>query len=66
MTFAERLKELRTEKGLTMKQVADAIKVSEIAVSRWERELRIPNINNVKELAIFFGVTVGYIAGAEN
>jgi ribosome-binding protein aMBF1 (putative translation factor) len=64
--FCGTIERIKNRKNLTMKQVADAIKVSEIAVSRWERELRIPNINNVKELAIYFGVTVGYLAGTED
>ena len=42
--FAERLKELREEKGITLKTLADAIGVSDIAISRWENNKRIPNI----------------------
>jgi len=64
--FAERLKELRTEKGLTMKQLAEAVKVTEVAISNWEGRKRIPNINYAVVIAKFFNVTVGYLVGVEN
>ena len=64
--FAERLKELRTDKKLTMKQLADLVKVSEMAISHWESRQRVPNINYATALAKYFGVTVGYLVGAEN
>jgi len=63
--FAERLKELRTDKGFTMKQLADAIKVTEMAISNWESHQRIPNINYATVLAKFFNVTVGQLVGTE-
>ncbi|MBQ5929696.1 MAG: helix-turn-helix transcriptional regulator, partial [Clostridia bacterium] len=34
--FAERLKELRLEKNLSLKELAKEIGVSDIAISRWE------------------------------
>lgn len=64
--LAERLKELRIGKGLTMKQVADAIGVSEVAISNWEGRKRVPNINYAVLLADFFNITVDYLAGKEN
>jgi len=63
--FAERLKELRTEKDLTMKQVADAVKVSEMAISHWESRHRLPNINAVIAIAKFFDITCGQLLGTE-
>jgi len=64
--FADRLKDLRTDKRLTMKQLADAVKVSEMAISQWESRKRIPNILSAIALAKFFGVSVGYMVGAED
>ena len=63
--FAERLKELRIEKGLTQKDLAKQIGVSDVAISRWESELRIPNIENLVVLAQFFNVTTDYFVGLE-
>ena len=49
-----------------MKQLAIAVGVSEMAISRWERGERTPNIDSVIALANFFNVSVGYMAGVEN
>ncbi len=64
--FAERLKELRKEDNLTLKQVSDAIGVSINTVSRWEREERLPNIENIVALAKLFNVSADYLCGLED
>lgn len=64
--FAERLKELRTEKGLSLKELATKIGVSDIAISRWENELRIPKIDTLASIAKFFGVSSDYLIGLED
>ena len=51
--FCERLKELRLEKGLSTIEVAKAIDVSYTSIIRWEKEERIPSIEQLKALAIF-------------
>ena len=70
-----RIKELRTEKGLTLKDFAssfneftkkdrDHIKsVSYATVSRWEKGINEPKILTWKALADYFNVSVGYIQG---
>lgn len=64
--FAERLKELREEKGLTYSALAQQINVSAVAISRWERMLRTPSIEQLKNLAIFFNVSSDYLIGLED
>ncbi len=64
--FAERLKELRTEMNLSTTKLGKAIGVSHVAISRWERELRIPNIENLVALAKFFRVSTDYLCGLED
>ncbi len=64
--FAERLKELRLEKGLTQKQLAQNTGLSKSAIDFWEREQRVPNANAVVVLAKFFGVTSDYLLGLED
>lgn len=51
--FAERLKELRMDNKLSLKDLARELGVSDIAISRWENELRIPNIENLVIIARF-------------
>lgn len=64
--FAERLKDLRIEKGLSLKALAKEIGVTDIAISRWENELRIPNIENLALIAKYFGVSADYLVGLED
>ena len=61
-----RLKELRLEKGATQKEVADFIGCSSLVYSRYEREVREPDIDTLCRLADFFGVTVDYIVCRTN
>ena len=64
--FAERLNELRVEKGLTTRQLAQELGVSNIAISRWEREVRVPNIENLVAIAKYFRVSTDYLCGLED
>lgn len=64
--FNEKLKELREEKSLSQKQLANALKVSQASVAKWETKDRFPDIDNLIMVAKFFGVTVDYILGLED
>ena len=64
--FAERLKELRIEKKLTMTELADKIRCSTMAVSRWERGLQTPNIEVLVTIAKFFNVSTDYLCGLDD
>lgn len=64
--FAERLKELRKEKGLSMIELAQIIKVTDAAISNWENEINEPKISYLKSLATFFGVSSDYLIGLED
>ncbi|MCX4384478.1 MAG: helix-turn-helix transcriptional regulator [Clostridia bacterium] len=61
--FAERLKELRTEKNLTQMQLSKETGLSAGAIGFWETEKRIPNAMAIIALAKFFGVTTDYLLG---
>ena len=61
--FSKRLKELRLEKGLTLEQLAKELNVSDVAVGRWERKQRVPNLEIVIAIAKFFNVTTDYLLG---
>ena len=64
--FAERLKELRSEKELSQSQLSKATGLSHSAIVYWETEQRIPNANAIITLATFFGVTTDYLLGLED
>ena len=61
--FAERLKELRTEKNLTQMQLSKETGLSAGAIGFWETEKRIPNALAIIVLAKYFGVTTDYLLG---
>ncbi len=63
--FAERLKELRTEKGIGQVELSNAIGVSKGVISLWENGLREPKLSNLLALAQYFKVSLDYLAGAE-
>ena len=64
--FAERLRELRLEKNLSMKQLAKEINTTDAAVSNWENEINEPKISYLKALALYFGVTTDYLLGLDD
>lgn len=51
----------RKELGMTQQQLADKLKVSFQAVSKWENGITYPNIEILYELAITLNVTVDEI-----
>ncbi|MCL2229401.1 MAG: helix-turn-helix domain-containing protein [Firmicutes bacterium] len=65
-TFAERLKELRTECNLSHAQLAKQTGISAGAIGLWELNRREAKIDAVITLAKFFNVSVGYMVGTED
>ena len=59
------LAELRKEKGLTQKELADFLNVSDKTVSHWECDKYSPDISVIPVLAEFFGVTCDEILKGE-
>lgn len=62
-TFAERLRELRNEKKMTMKDLADKLSLTEQAISMYERNERRPNFEKLEEIADFFNIDMNYLLG---
>ncbi len=60
---SELIKDLRKSKRLTQAQLADLLNVSDKAVSKWENDEGMPDIENLKRLAAVFNVSVDYILG---
>ncbi len=63
MQFNEILKELREEKNLTQKQVADNCKVSPTCICQLETGMRSPTGTTLNALADFFECSVDYLLG---
>jgi transcriptional regulator with XRE-family HTH domain len=65
MEFNEKLQELRKQKSLTQEELAKAIFVSRTAISKWESGRGYPNIDSLKVISRFFGVTVDELLSGE-
>ena len=58
MELNEKIQELRKQKGLTQEELAASLFVSRTAISKWESGRGYPNIDSLKAIAKFFGVTI--------
>ena len=58
MTFYEKLKKCREEKGLSQSDVAERLSISRQAVSKWERGLNEPDIEMIVRLADLYHLTI--------
>lgn len=61
--FARRLQELREAKGLSIRQLAANLNLSHVAISYYENEKRVPDINVAKKFADYFNTTCDYLIG---
>lgn len=61
--FAERLKELRTETGLTQEQLGERIGVQRMTIIRWEGGSNPPSDENLLLLAQLFKTSTLYLRG---
>lgn len=61
MNIADRIQYLRKTKGISQEELADKIGVSRQAVSKWESEQSMPDIDKVIIMSDYFGVTTDYI-----
>lgn len=65
MEFHEKLQELRKQKGLTQEQLAQQLYVSRTAISKWESGRGCPNLESLKAIAKYFGVTMDDLLSGE-
>jgi transcriptional regulator with XRE-family HTH domain len=49
---------LRKEKNMTQKEIADALNISDKAISKWERGLGYPDVSLLGELSNILGVNI--------
>lgn len=58
MEFGDKLKKLRTDRGLSQEELAAKIFVTRTAVSKWETKNGYPSIDSLKLIANLFDVTL--------
>lgn len=63
MNFGEILAELRQDRGLLQKDVANIINVSVSTVSNYETGAHYPDVESMIKLAEYFNVPIDYLLG---
>jgi len=61
MTLGQKIKKLRTDKGLTQKDLADQVHVTFQTVSKWEKDENEPDVSTLRELSKLFNCTMDYL-----
>lgn len=61
INIAERIQKLRKTKGISQEELAEKVGVSRQAVSKWESEQSIPDIEKIIILSNYFEVTTDYL-----
>lgn len=62
----ERIKQLRTERGLSQVDLAEKLGVSKQSVSNWENDNIQPSIEMLLKISRIFSVTTDYLLGEDS
>lgn len=63
--FAQRLKELRIDKGLSIQALSKEVNIGVASICRWENQQADVKGTQLVILAKFFDVTIDYLMGLE-
>lgn len=63
MDIGKTISKLRSDKGLNQRDLAKLLGVSNGAIGMWETGKRQPDLDTIKKLSAFFGVTTDYLIG---
>ena len=61
MRLGQKITELRKKNNLSQEGLAEKMNVSRQAVSKWESDQSIPDIEKIVNLSELFGVTTDYL-----
>ena len=64
--FNENLLELRNERGLRQKDVADSLAIAQPTYALYEAGERKPSVSILIRMAYYFGVTTDYLLGLDD
>lgn len=65
MTMGQRITEQRKKLGLSQEALGERLEVSRQAVSKWEADGTVPEIDKLIAMSKLFGVSVGWLLGVE-
>ena len=58
MTLGQKLKTIRKRFGLTQEELAEIMRVSRQAITKWESDAGLPDVSNLSELAKTFNISI--------
>ena len=65
-SMGETISTLRKEKGMTQKELADLLNITDKAVSKWERDIAFPDTQTIPKLAEILGVSIEELMHAKS
>ncbi|MBO5339960.1 MAG: helix-turn-helix transcriptional regulator [Oscillospiraceae bacterium] len=65
MTLGQRIQELRRSRGLSQEGLGDLLGVSRQAISKWESDTTIPEVDKLIAISRQFEISVGALLGVE-
>ena len=65
MTFAEKLRSIRKQACLSQEQLAEKLGVSRQAVTKWETDAGIPDIENIRAISALFDISIDELVSNE-
>jgi len=65
-SMGEIISTLRREKGMTQKELADMLNITDKAVSKWERDISCPDTATLPKLSEILGISVEELLNAKS
>ena len=65
MTFAEKLKSIRKQAGFSQEKLAEKLGVSRQAITKWETDTGIPDIENLMSISTLFDISIDELLSNE-
>ena len=65
MTFGEKLKSIRKQAGMSQENLAEKLGVSRQAVTKWETDAGIPDIENMMAVSALFDISIDELLSKE-
>lgn len=64
--FSERIKELRSQRKLSQRELGRALNLSNASIAMYETGKRTPDIETLEAICDYFNVTMDYMLGKED
>ena len=64
--FGDRIRDARKAAGLTQRQLADSLGVSNTSISNWEKGLSRPDADMIQKLCAYLSLQPNYFYGTES